>query len=303
MRASWRAARWRAASRGGHGRRRPARRRGGRAARDGRRARRRSRAGAGNDFARKLGIGDRPGGGLRRARRRPRARRSTSPRPTGATYLGIASAGIDSDVQDIANATRLPLGAARLRVRDAAGARALAAGALARSTVDGEAHVVPRVLRRGGELGRLRRRHVPGAPARRSTTACSTSCSPRDEPAPQLPRNLPRVFSGTHVDSPRLVVPARAARSPSPPTARSRPTRTATRWPRCPSPSGSRRARCGCSSHEPARPEGGGRARRSARSCAPRAAAAARRCPERSSRGSSRTRSACWRGGCGTAAR
>jgi YegS/Rv2252/BmrU family lipid kinase len=65
--------------------------------------------GRGNDFARKLGIGTDVGvacdvlaGGRERAIDVAEA--------GGATYLGIASAGIDSDVQDIANATRAPLG-------------------------------------------------------------------------------------------------------------------------------------------------------------------------------------------------
>src|SRR5919108_6191538 len=65
--------------------------------------------GRGNDFARKLGIGPDPeracdvlAGGRERAVDIAEA--------DGRTFLGIASAGIDSDVQDIANGTRLPLG-------------------------------------------------------------------------------------------------------------------------------------------------------------------------------------------------
>jgi YegS/Rv2252/BmrU family lipid kinase len=65
--------------------------------------------GRGNDFARKLGIGTDPelacdvlAGGRERAIDVADA--------GGKTYLGIASAGFDSDVQDIANATRVPLG-------------------------------------------------------------------------------------------------------------------------------------------------------------------------------------------------
>jgi YegS/Rv2252/BmrU family lipid kinase len=65
--------------------------------------------GRGNDFARKLGVGtdaelacDVLAGGRERAIDVADA--------GGTTYLGIASAGIDSDVQDIANATRVPLG-------------------------------------------------------------------------------------------------------------------------------------------------------------------------------------------------
>src|SRR5215204_4117757 len=65
--------------------------------------------GRGNDFARKLGIGPDPeracdvlAGGREHAIDVAEA--------GGRTYLGIASAGFDSDVQDIANATKLPLG-------------------------------------------------------------------------------------------------------------------------------------------------------------------------------------------------
>jgi YegS/Rv2252/BmrU family lipid kinase len=65
--------------------------------------------GRGNDFARKLGIGtdaelacDALAGG--------RERSIDVADAGGTTYLGIASAGLDSDVQDIANATRVPLG-------------------------------------------------------------------------------------------------------------------------------------------------------------------------------------------------
>jgi YegS/Rv2252/BmrU family lipid kinase len=65
--------------------------------------------GRGNDFARKLGIGDKPedavgviaAGGVRRV---------DVADVDGHTYLGILSAGLDSDVQVIANGTRLPIG-------------------------------------------------------------------------------------------------------------------------------------------------------------------------------------------------
>ncbi len=65
--------------------------------------------GRGNDFARKLGIGSDP----ERACDVLAAGREWAidvADAGGTTYLGIASAGIDSDVQDIANATSVPLG-------------------------------------------------------------------------------------------------------------------------------------------------------------------------------------------------
>jgi YegS/Rv2252/BmrU family lipid kinase len=65
--------------------------------------------GRGNDFARKLGIGGDPvaacdliAGG--------RERRVDLAEAGGRIYVGILSAGLDSDVQEIANSTRLPLG-------------------------------------------------------------------------------------------------------------------------------------------------------------------------------------------------
>jgi YegS/Rv2252/BmrU family lipid kinase len=65
--------------------------------------------GRGNDFARKLGIGADPAAaaGLIAA---GRERRVDVAAVDGRCYVGILSAGLDSDVQDIANATRLPLG-------------------------------------------------------------------------------------------------------------------------------------------------------------------------------------------------
>ena len=58
--------------------------------------------GRGNDFARKLGIGTDPVARVRRSSRTAARPRSTSRTPAGATFLGIASAGFDSDVQHIA---------------------------------------------------------------------------------------------------------------------------------------------------------------------------------------------------------
>ena len=65
--------------------------------------------GRGNDFARKLGIGtdaERACDVLAAGRERAIDVADAG----GKTYLGIASAGFDSDVQDVANTTRVPLG-------------------------------------------------------------------------------------------------------------------------------------------------------------------------------------------------
>ena len=65
--------------------------------------------GRGNDFARKLGVGTDP---VRACALFEDGRETAIDIADagGATFLGIASAGIDSDVQIIANATRIPLG-------------------------------------------------------------------------------------------------------------------------------------------------------------------------------------------------
>src|ERR687893_2687667 len=65
--------------------------------------------GRGNDFARKLGIGSDPVAACELIAA-GRERRIDIAAVDGRAYLGILSAGLDSDVQVIANATRLPLG-------------------------------------------------------------------------------------------------------------------------------------------------------------------------------------------------
>jgi YegS/Rv2252/BmrU family lipid kinase len=65
--------------------------------------------GRGNDFARKLGIGADPVVACELIAS-GRERRVDIAEAAGRCYVGILSAGLDSDVQDIANSTRLPLG-------------------------------------------------------------------------------------------------------------------------------------------------------------------------------------------------
>jgi YegS/Rv2252/BmrU family lipid kinase len=65
--------------------------------------------GRGNDWARKLGIGEAPEDAVA-ILDAGNVRTVDVATADGRTYLGIASAGIDSVCQDIANATRLPLG-------------------------------------------------------------------------------------------------------------------------------------------------------------------------------------------------
>ncbi|MEJ7893959.1 MAG: diacylglycerol kinase family protein [Solirubrobacteraceae bacterium] len=95
-------------------------------------------AGRGNDWARKLGIADDAEAAVEVIANG--AERTVDVALVGErTYLGIASAGIDSDVQAIANATRLPLGGL---VYVYGTLRALARWKPARwtVTVDGETH-------------------------------------------------------------------------------------------------------------------------------------------------------------------
>src|SRR5918997_3590931 len=65
--------------------------------------------GRGNDFARKLGIGPDPERACDVLASGREAVIDVAD-AGGQTYLGIASAGFDSDVQDVANGTRVPLG-------------------------------------------------------------------------------------------------------------------------------------------------------------------------------------------------
>jgi diacylglycerol kinase family enzyme len=65
--------------------------------------------GRGNDFARKLGIGADPVVACELIAS-GRERRVDVAEAEGRCYVGILSAGLDSDVQEIANSTRLPLG-------------------------------------------------------------------------------------------------------------------------------------------------------------------------------------------------
>jgi diacylglycerol kinase family enzyme len=122
----------------------------------------------------------------------------------GATYVGIASAGLDSDVQDVANATRLPLGTlvylygTLLALRRWQPARW-------ELTVDGEAHAFAgysvAVANSGVFGGGMRL--VPDADLTDGLldVVLSAHSSRR-----RFLRNLPRVFQGTHVDEPSFTV-------------------------------------------------------------------------------------------------
>src|SRR3954463_8324723 len=97
--------------------------------------------GRGNDFARKLGIGGDPVAACEHILA-GRERRIDVAEADGRCFLGILSAGLDSDANELANATRLKLGTA---VYAYAALRALARWKVAQWTVtlDGEPRAFP----------------------------------------------------------------------------------------------------------------------------------------------------------------
>jgi len=159
--------------------------------------------GRGNDFARKLGIATDPETACA-VLARGRTRWIDVADVDGRAYLGIASAGFDSDVQDIANATRLPLG--RL-VYLYATLRALAGWRPAGWTVvvDGATHAF-----RGFSVA-VANSGVYGGGMRLAPDAALDDglldvVMLGDKPRRRLLVTLPRVFRGTHIDDPRLVL-------------------------------------------------------------------------------------------------
>jgi YegS/Rv2252/BmrU family lipid kinase len=157
--------------------------------------------GRGNDFARKLGIGHDPVAACDLLAA-GRERRVDVAEAGGRAYLGIVSAGIDSDVNAIANATRLRLGTF---VYVYGVLRALRAWRPARweVTVDGELHAFAgysvAVANSGVFGGGMRL--VPDAElddGELDVVLCT------DQPKLRYLRALPKVFKGTHVDDPGL---------------------------------------------------------------------------------------------------
>jgi YegS/Rv2252/BmrU family lipid kinase len=154
--------------------------------------------GRGNDFARKLGIGTDP----ERACEVLASGRETAidvADAGGATFLGIASAGIDSDVQAIANGTRIPLGG---MVYVVSTLRALSHWHEARWEVvaDGEAHAFT------GYSVAIANTGVFGGgmylvPEASVEDGMLDVVFLRACPRLRYLVNLPRVFRGTHVTS------------------------------------------------------------------------------------------------------
>ncbi|HWT25511.1 MAG TPA: diacylglycerol kinase family protein [Solirubrobacteraceae bacterium] len=159
--------------------------------------------GRGNDFARKLGIGSDPAAACA-VLAHGRERAVDVAEIGGRTFLGIASAGLDSDVQEIANATRVPLG--RL-VYLFATVRALASWRAARwhVVVDGETHAF-----RGYSVAVANSGVYGGgmylAPDAALDDGLLDVVLLGDKPRTRFLVTLPKVFRGTHVHDARLVL-------------------------------------------------------------------------------------------------
>ena len=183
--------------------------------------------GRGNDFARKLGI---PLDAREACAVLARGDERTVDvaEVDGRTFLGIASFGIDTEVQDIANATTRLNGQAvylyaTLRALAAWKARPAASSpSTAASRAGSPATPSPRATPASTAAGCVSRRtRHRGRPHR--------VVSYGDLPKWRFLRGLARVFRGTHLQRPGRASSCRRARSTSTPSGRSASTPTATR--------------------------------------------------------------------------
>jgi YegS/Rv2252/BmrU family lipid kinase len=159
--------------------------------------------GRGNDFARKLEIGDDPVAACELLVE-GRERRVDVAEVGGRTYVGILSAGLDSDVNQIANDTRLKLGTL---VYLYGTLRALRAWRPARWDVriDGAEHAFT------GYSVAVANSGVFGGgmwlvPDAELDDGLLDVVLIADRPKTRFLRMLPKVFKGTHVDDPGLTI-------------------------------------------------------------------------------------------------
>jgi YegS/Rv2252/BmrU family lipid kinase len=159
--------------------------------------------GRGNDFARKLGLGDDPVAAcavLTGGRERLIDLAAVGDR----RYLGILSAGLDSDVQAIVNATRLPLGGA-VYVYGALRALATWKSAGWEVEVDGERHAF-----RGYSVAVAKSGVFGGGmwlvPQAQPDDGLLHVVLIRDRPRLRYLAALPRVFRATHLSRPGITV-------------------------------------------------------------------------------------------------
>jgi YegS/Rv2252/BmrU family lipid kinase len=159
--------------------------------------------GRGNDFARKLEIGQDPVAACD-VLAAGRERRVDVAAAGGRTYVGILSAGIDSDVQEIANGTRLPLGGlvyvyGTLRaLRSWRPAHWDVAIDGAERSFDGYSVAVANSGVFGGGMWL-----VPDAEVDDGMLDVVLIA---DQPKARYLRSLPKVFKGTHLEEPAITV-------------------------------------------------------------------------------------------------
>ena len=159
--------------------------------------------GRGNDFARKLGLGRDPVAACDTIAAGNEQRLDVAD-IDGRAYLGIASAGFDSACQDVANATRLPLGEL---VYVYSALRVLRGWKPARFEVviDGRPHsfsgYAVAVANSGVFGGGMKL-----APDARLDDGLLDVVLTGDRPKHRFLANLPKVFKGTHVDEPGIEI-------------------------------------------------------------------------------------------------
>jgi YegS/Rv2252/BmrU family lipid kinase len=159
--------------------------------------------GRGNDFARKLGIGDDPVAACELIAA-GRERAVDVAETNGRTYVGILSAGLDSDVQDIANGTRLPLGTLVYLYGTLRALRKWRAAAW-QVEIDGTAHEF------SGYSVAVANSGVFGGgmwlvPDAQIDDGLLDVVLMGDRPKTRFLRTLPKVFKGTHVGEPGLTI-------------------------------------------------------------------------------------------------
>jgi YegS/Rv2252/BmrU family lipid kinase len=157
--------------------------------------------GRGNDFARKLGLGSDPVAAceiLAAGREKPVDVADAN----GTAFLGIASAGFDSEVNEIANATRLKLGTL-VYLYGALRALSFWRPTEFEVTVDGERHAFKGyavAVANSGMFGG----GMQLVPHAKLDDGLLDVVLERDGPKREYLACLRRVFNGTHVDSPLI---------------------------------------------------------------------------------------------------
>ncbi len=188
----------------------------------------------------------RPAGGVRGHRRAASSGRSTSARSAGAASSASPASASTPTPTASRNEAPARAGSPRLRLR-----RAARAGGVEARRVHGRGRRRARGAFRGwsvarGQLQGLRRRDVPRAGRRASTTACSTSCPDPQTAELDLPARAARACSRAPTSSSTACACCAAPRCGCRPTGRSSSTPTATRSASCRSRCARCPRRCAC---------------------------------------------------------